>query len=309
MRVLLTGADGFVGKHVRLAATSAGHDVVSISGPASSVTTGGHRLDIRDSSQVNLLLSRIGSSIDVVLHLAGQSSVHRSWNDPGETVAINTVGTLNMWKASLQWRVPHFIFVSSSEVYGTNAKRGVLLPEDTPISPVNPYGISKATAEAVLSLTAANTQTCLTILRTFNHIGPGQDSSFVVPTFVQQLAAVRTHAAPVIHVGNLGAVRDFLDVRDVAKAYVRVIESPPSANGVFNLCSGVPRSIESLLAALVRESGIAHLKIEPDANRMRPVEVPEMVGDASRFRDRFGWRPEIPWEETICSAYRSPTDI
>ena len=291
MRVMVTGADGFVGQHVVVSLKRRGHEVICVGGPQSGYSLA---VDLTKKKAVRNMISMIHP--EVVLHLAAQSSVHQSWEDPSTTMLVNTVGTLNLWAAAANIGARKLIYISSSEVYGTSSVTE-RLSEDAPLNPSNPYGVSKATAEWLLQQLTQEKTIDLTILRPFNHIGPGQGESFAIMNFARQLRAIENGGDPVIHVGNLAAIRDFLDVRDVAEAYCLAVET--DMNGIYNICSGIPRSIGSILHDLMRLVSVTNIEIQEDKSRLRPTDLPALVGNPNRFMSKTGWIPTRGWHDTL----------
>lgn len=288
MRVLLTGADGFVGRHLTPALKARGHAVLALTGPSAS---DGHAVDLLN---MDALKREVGDfRPEVVLHLAAQSSVKEAWDYPQLTIAVNVIGTLNLWQAVVQPELQQFIYISSSEVYGETSHER--LTEDHPLTPMNPYAVSKAAAEQLLQMTVQqHPATRLTILRPFNHVGPGQAESFAVPSFARQVLQSERY----IFVGNLTAVRDFLDVRDVVDAYCLAVESS-TLSGTFNVSSGVGRSLKEVLGDLIRLAGRQHLVIVPDPARYRPLEALSIIGNSERFQRATGWTPRWLWDDTL----------
>jgi GDP-4-dehydro-6-deoxy-D-mannose reductase len=259
-------------------------------------------LDLSNGPQVS---SAVASwHPDVILHFGAQSSVRDSWESPSRTIEVNTVGTLNLWTAARGQAVEHFIYVSSAEVYAPSLDP---LHEDSAIGPQNPYGISKWTSEQLLSLLQRTSPVRLTILRPFNHVGPGQSHHFVVPQLVERLCRYQQVPTQAIRVGNLGVVRDFLDVRDAASAYAQAAASQ-TISGVFNVCSGVPRSISAVLDDLAGLAGLTAVAITEDPALMRPTDAPMLLGLAGRLSEATGWTPQIPWEQTLLDIWQDVCD-
>ena len=224
--------------------------------------------------------------------------------DPQNTWRIHVQGALNVAHAILD-NAPDcwLIHVGSGLVYGESAKPGLPLDENTLLAPIDDYGVTKAAADLALGALSRRGLKCIR-LRPFNHTGPGQTEAFVVPAFAMQIARIEAGLAPpVIRVGNLDAERDFLDVRDVAKAYALVaLNSDDLApNTIFNIASGIPRRIGDILDQLLAQSSVK-IVTEQDAQRLRPSDLPRIVGDASRARTRLGWAPEHPFEETLAAV-------
>lgn len=301
MKVLLTGANGFVGRHVARYFIEGGLEVQLVAGPDYQ---GEDFVSLDLSDRVRVMQMMDECRPDVVLHLAAKSSVKDSWDNPHDSIMVNVLGTLNLWQAASQQDVRHFVYVSTAEVYQVDLQTTAFISETSPLGPTNPYGISKVTAEQLLqTLQGQSPMTRLTILRPFNHTGPGQRQAFVLPSFARQLAAIKRGAEPIIRVGNLSAVRDFLDVRDVAAAYHKVVTSN-DIHGVYNVCSGTARSIRSCLEDLIRIGNLAHrVDVVTDANRERPQDATRLVGDSSKFCGATNWKPTVSWTDTLGAVW------
>ncbi len=298
MRVLVTGADGFVGRHVSALLTARGHDVVPMTGPTSQ---GPHSIDLTHQTAVYDVISH--THPDVVVHLAAQSSVARSWLEPTQTLDTNVLGSLNIWQAAQINRVPRVVYASTAEIYRPDESVG-LLRESAPFGPINPYGISKLTTECLLTQLQPRADTQLAIIRPFNIIGQGQQPGFVITDVARQIASIRRGTAQSVRVGNLSPIRDFLDIRDAAAAYVKIVENS-GLTGVYNLCSGVARSIQDVVMRLLQ---LAHLDIsliEIDPEKVRPVDTPRLVGDPSRLIEMTKWAPMISWDQTLSNIITS----
>jgi len=292
MRVLVTGADGFVGKHLCRHLRESGDEVIE---------AGGLRPDITDGPAVRAAVE--ASRPEGIIHLAGFSSVGKSYQDPARVFTVNTVGTVNLL-AALRDLAPkaRTLVISSAEVYGP-VEVGRSATEDHPLRPLSPYAASKAAAEVASFQVQRSTGLPVLCARSFNHIGSGQHPSFVVPSFAAQLGAIgRGEAPPVVKVGDLSPIRDFSHVQDVVEAY-RILLYKGAAGEAYNVCSGVPRTIKSVLDELVAVSGVA-ATIEVDQSRVRPSELPSLVGDAAKLQ-RLGWRPS----RTIAQALRAALGV
>lgn len=292
MRVMITGADGFVGTHLQSALHENGHDVFPLGGPAAPY---GEGFDVTDSASVVRIVKRVRP--EVIIHLAAQSSVARSWASPAQTAEINMVGSLHLWSAAHLLAVPRFIYASTAEVYQP-ASNGERLGEEFPLRPNNPYGVSKHMTEVLLGQLRGVSKISLVIVRPFNHIGPGQQPGFVVPDIARQIAEVRQGVRSQVVVGNLSPFRDFLDVRDVARAYVLLIERP-DLEGIFNLCSGTARSIRSVAEDLLRLGGLDSRVLQVDPLKSRPADQPWLVGQPDKLHRASGWQPAVQWEQTL----------
>jgi GDP-4-dehydro-6-deoxy-D-mannose reductase len=281
MRVLVTGADGFVGKHLCRALEARGDTVWAAGGPG-----GVRSLEVTDSPAVSKCVEQFKP--EGVVHLAGVSSVARSHAAPAETVAVNVVGTANVLQA-VRDHAPkaRVLLVGSGEEYGRLEPQSPAL-EQMPLSPMSPYAASKVAAE-VLGLQAFTSYgTAVVLLRPFNHLGAGQAPGFVAPSFAAQLVRVSRGEAPArILVGDLSPVRDFTHVLDVVEAYVLLL-SHGEPGKAYNICSGTGLSIRQVLDAL-QELANTRAEIVVDHARIRPTEIPWLVGDPARI-EQLGWK-------------------
>ncbi|HEY1977475.1 MAG TPA: GDP-mannose 4,6-dehydratase [Candidatus Baltobacteraceae bacterium] len=294
MRALVTGASGFVGRHLITALRDAGDESFS---PAFDVTDGAAIRDALDATRPTH-----------VFHLAAQTFVPDSLASPEATYRTNVIGTARVAQAIREYAqtngtMPRLIFTSSAEIYGPREAREFPLRESLDPRPANPYAASKAAAEALLLGEARSLKLDVVVARAFNHIGPGQSDRFVVPSFASQLARIARGAPPVLLVGNLEAARDFLDVRDVVRAYVSLARDG-ERSGIYNVCSGNAVTIRDVLRELVT---IAHVPVEirEDPARMRPSDVPLLVGSAEKLRERTGWEPEIMLGRSLGDVYEA----
>ena len=303
MRALVTGASGFVGRYLVDRLRAAGYDVVAAGGPHETEPAF-LPIDLADAESIRAAFDV--ARPDVVFHLAAQAFVPRSIEAPDETYEVNVMGTagvlavLRAWSRENNSKV-RFVFISSAEVYGVQPPEAMPLRETTAPNPVNPYAASKAAAEAIVLGEVRSFGVDAVIARAFNHIGPGQNDRFVVPAFANQLAAIARGGEPVMHVGNLDARRDFLDVRDVVDAYVAIAERGESGEA-YNVASGSAVSIREILGELIR---IAHVPVEvrDDPARMRPSDVPIVYGSSEKLRERTGWAPQIPLRRSLQDVY------
>lgn len=303
MRALVTGASGFVGRYLVERLRTAGYDVVAAGGPHETEPAF-LPIDLADTESIRAAFDV--ARPDVVFHLAAQAFVPRSLEAPDETYEINVIGTAGVLAVQRAWSRENdakvrFVFISSAEVYGAQPPSAMPLRETTAPNPVNPYAASKAAAEAVVLGEARSFGVDAVIARAFNHIGPGQNGRFVVPAFANQLAAIAAGGEPVMHVGNLDARRDFLDVRDVVDAYAAIAERGESGEA-YNVASGGAVSIREILGELIR---IAHVPVEvrDDPARMRPSDVPIVYGSSEKLRERTGWAPRIPLRRSLQDVY------
>lgn len=299
--VLLTGANGFVGKVMRTCLREAGHQVTCTvsSSPLPQDDVAQVRMDIRDAASVEQVVQQVRPTH--VLHLAAISHVPTSFRDPLLTWQTNVLGSLNLLEA-IQRHAPEafVLFASSSEVYGEAFKTGVALDESSPCRPMNPYAASKLAAELAFVQYFRRGLRGV-IARPFNHIGPGQSPDFVTASFAKQIAEIEHGLQPpVLQVGNLEACRDFLDVRDVCDAYARLLDlaDQPADQRIFNVASGRARRIQEILDELLAQSSLP-ITVEQDPQRLRPSDIPFAVGDCRHLQAATGWRPAHALSETL----------
>jgi GDP-4-dehydro-6-deoxy-D-mannose reductase len=286
MRALVTGAAGFVGRHLVGHLESMGDDVVAIDrhdGP-----------DLLDPPALDTFVAEVAP--DAVYHLAGWSDVGGSWSEPRAAFASNAVGTLNLLQAcrSVTARV---LSVSSADVYGRVALSELPLTEDAPLRPVTPYAVSKVAADFLGVQAALGYGLDVIRVRAFNHLGPGQTNRFVAPAIAERIARNEFDRSEVVPVGNLTPRRDFTDVRDVVRAY-RLLVTHGEAGEAYNVCSGVDIAISDLADQLVSMAA-RPMRLEEDPSLQRPVDVPVLRGDPTKLHKTTGWQPEIALDQTL----------
>jgi GDP-4-dehydro-6-deoxy-D-mannose reductase len=306
VRILVTGAGGFVGNHLLRALRAEG--AVEIF--ATTLVDGGETRpsDIEGVEWVPLDVTSMDSVVetvartrpDAVYHLAGQASVGASFESPLVTWDVNASGTLRLLVA-LQKHSPdtrRVVLASSAEVYGIVAAENQPISESSPLDPVNPYGASKVAAEAAAIGASRAGGIDVVIARTFNLIGPGQDGRFVVPSIARQLSAFLRQADGdrVLQLGNLSVERDFLDIRDAVAAYILLMQRGQSGTA-YNICSGTSRPLSAIVERLVELSG-SNAKVVVDPSRVRPTDIPVLVGRNDRLRG-LGWEPGHRLDETL----------
>lgn len=234
-----------------------------------------------------------------IFHLAGQSHVPTSWQDPKGTFEVNVIGALNVLEACASLKTkPRILFVSSGDVYGDTscAKRAVT--EDFHINPLNPYSASKAAMELMVRAQSLATRTHIVCVRPFNHIGPYQSPAFVASDFARQLALIEAgKQKPVMKTGNLDAVKNFTDVRDIVNAYILALEKC-SSREIYNIASDKSLSIRELLEMLISLSGVSP-KVITEKSRLRVSHSSAMKISSRKFRQATGWKPTIPIRQTL----------
>jgi GDP-4-dehydro-6-deoxy-D-mannose reductase len=305
MNVLVTGASGFVGSRLvgTLAAQLSGDDrlVAWEHGAPMADDPRVERREVDLTDRAMVMAAMRDAQPDRVFHLAAMSSVQVSLEGARRTHDVNVGGTGALADALLELHRPAVvIFASTGEVYGASFLGGEPLTESAPVLPANPYARSKLAAEILLQDRLADV--CPVIcLRLLNHTGPGQDERFVVPAFAAQIARIESDSRiGSLRIGNLAAERDFLDVGDVIDAYLAALRLADSAAGfsLYNVASGLPRSIRSILDALIAHSG-ASFEIEIDPHRLRKADIPRTLCDPSRFREATGWQPTRNFDDTL----------
>lgn len=290
-KLLLTGASGFVGGFVQQATRCV------------ALTLAGKEVDLRDAHAVTDALSRIRP--DAVLHLAAQTFVPRSFENPMETFEINFLGTYNLLaalkKAGFTGRL---LLVSSGDVYGSVAPEQLPITEELLPRPRNPYAVSKVAAEALCFQWNETAGFETIVARPFNHIGPGQREDFVISAFAKQIAEIKHGSKPaVIEVGDLDVTRDFLDVRDVVQAYLLLLREGRGGQ-IYNICSSTECSIRSLLEKMLKLAEV-QAEIRSNPAKFRPSEQRRVVGDASKLRRHTGWQPTYAIEQTLADTIHS----
>jgi GDP-4-dehydro-6-deoxy-D-mannose reductase len=307
MRALITGITGFAGSHLADYLLEK-HPEVEVHGTyrwrsrMDNIEHLGETLhlvecELRDPSSVRWAVEK--ARPDVVFHLAAQSFVPSSWSAPGDTVLSNLSGQINLFEAIRSLELDPVVQIAcSSEQYG------MVLPEETPIRetnplrPLSPYAVSKVGQDFLGYQYFMSYGLKVVRTRGFNHTGPRRGDVFVTSNFARQIARIELGLAPaVIRVGNLDAVRDFTDVRDMVRAYwLAVTQGKPGE--VYNIATGHGMTIRELLDQLVALAKV-EVKVETDPARLRPSDVEILIGDASKFRADTGWEPQVPFTKTL----------
>lgn len=287
MKVLVTGAAGFVGRHLTAHLESLGDVVVGIDradGP-----------DLLDPEGLTTTVARVAP--DAVYHLGGWSDVGASWEEPLASFRANAEGTLNLLQACVAAEVARVLVVSSADIYGPVPPERLPITEGTELCPVTPYAASKIAADYLAVQAFRGYGLGVVRARAFNHLGPGQTTRFVAPALADRIAVNEATGGGDVPVGNLTPRRDFTDVRDVVRAY-RLLVAHGEPGEAYNVCSGVDLAIGELAERLV---GLADrpMRLAPDPALQRPVETPVLRGDAAKLRAATGWAPSIPLDRTL----------
>lgn len=304
MRLLVTGAAGFVGPHAIAAVRrlvpdaeifAAGHSAHAQ--PADGTTP--CVLDVVDTAAVSACITQIKPTH--VLHLAGVTTIAAAANNPEGAWAVNLFGTVNVLRAMIS-HAPGSVFVlaGSGQVYGESARSGRAMTEADLLRPDQDYAASKAAADLAAGALAKRGVRVVR-MRPFNHTGPGQPPNFAVPEFADQIARIEAgHQDPLLHTGNLDVARDFLDVRDVASAYALALVKgwDLPADCVLNVASGNAPTVRTLLDHLLARARTS-IRVETDPTRVRAGDLPVLAGNAQSARDLLGWEPSIPLETML----------
>jgi GDP-4-dehydro-6-deoxy-D-mannose reductase len=277
MKVVVTGAEGFVGPHVVRTLESAGHDVVPLTFHDHDLTTSWPDV----------------GPIDGIVHLAGLSAVGPSFDDPQRYIDVNSAMVTHLFEALLAAQAStRVLVISSGAVYGSGEGRPV--DEHTRLDVTSPYVVSKLLVETQVAYYRRRGIDAV-VARPFNHIGPGQGPGFIVPDLATRLRALGE--GDELPTGNLDGSRDYTDVRDVARAYQALLELPNPKHGIYNVASGTPHSGHDVLAALCEALG---REVPPTRQELtRAVDPSTVTGDATRLREETDWTPEIPFDQSI----------
>jgi GDP-4-dehydro-6-deoxy-D-mannose reductase len=307
MRVLITGITGFAGSHLAEYILS-NHSRVDVFGIVRWRSRMDNILQIQDKiklveadlkDMVSLRAVLADVKPDRIFHLAAQSFVPTSWKCPAETLAINAIGEINLFESILALnQAPKIQIAGSSEEYGQVFSNEIPMKETNPLRPLSPYAVSKV-AQDLLAFQYHKSYAVRAIrTRGFNHTGPRRGDVFVTSSFAKQIAEIeQKKRPPVIHVGNLEAKRDFTDVRDMVRAYWLSLEKGVEGE-VYNIGSGQAYSMQEVLNLLMSLSR-SKMEVKVDPARLRPSDVPVLLSDSSKFRALTGWRPMIPFKQTI----------
>lgn len=303
MRILVTGITGFVGHHLATLLRESGHEVAGlVLGRDEPVPPGVevHWGDITDPAAVAAAVAAVRP--EGVLHLAGASSVGASFANPLGTWRINLDGTMAVLEAVRAAEVPpRTVVITSGEVYGQVPLDALPVDEDTPMRPLSPYAASKAAADLAALQYRIGYGLPVIRVRAFNHVGPGQDARFVLPNVARQIAIAERDGLDrvTLRLGNLTARRDFTDVRDMVRAYLRILEAG-DPDVAYLACSGGSVSIRDLVDGVVAAARL-EVEVESDPGLLRPGEQPDLYGSPSRLAE-LGWSPSIPLPQTLADT-------
>ena len=302
MKILISGITGFVGSHLAELLLKEGNEVYGTCRWRS-------KLDNIEGLNVKLINADLRDSLSMetavreanpeyIFHLAAQSYVYSSWRAPVDTIDTNVIGTVNLLEAVRKVNPKIVVqFAGSSEEYGMVYENEVPITEDNPLRPLSPYGVSKVAGDKLCYQYVQSYGLNIVITRAFNHTGPRRGEVFVTSNFAKQITEIENGKEPIVKVGNLTALRDFTDVRDMVKAYV-LAAGMCKYGEPYNICSGKAVSIESVLNRLLSMSKV-NVEVVQDPERMRPSDVPILQGDCSKFRECTGWERSYSLDETL----------
>ena len=305
MKALITGISGFAGSNLTEFLIKKGYEVFgtffdkstfsNLNGSMNKIKV--YRCDIRNYDVLKNVIEEVKP--DEIYHLVAISFVPTSLKEPKLTFDTNLYGTLNLYQAVIDLEMnPIILFVGSADEYGIVNENDLPIKEECHLNPMNPYSISKASADFLSFFYFKNYSLNIIRVRPFNHIGPKQSPEFVCSDFAKQIAEIeKGRREPIIKVGNLEAKRDFTDVRDMVRGYWLALDKGEPGK-VYNLCSERAIQIKGLLNHFLELSS-RKVEIMKDPKRMRPSDNPILQGDSSKFRRRSGWKPEILLDKTL----------
>ncbi len=298
-RLVITGVDGFVGRHLARLAAADGLEVFGVARSAEIPASLASSLAGYASADLRTVWPAAIPTDAAVVHLAGLAAVGPSFDRPQEYIDGNSAMVTRMCEALLdRGSAGRIVGVSTGAVYAQNDDEPARSESD-PVAYTSPYVVSKVLVESQLAYYRRRGLDAV-VARPFNHIGPGQGPGFLVPDLLAQLRALSADEA--LKVGNLDTRRDYTDVRDVAGAYLALATAPELRHGLYNVASGTARSGRDVLDALCASLSIATPDIEVDSSRIRATDPAVIIGDATRLREDTGWAPEIGFSTTIADV-------
>lgn len=306
-RALITGITGFVGPHLadfllhqddlEIVGTYLSHEHLCTTTEFIKSHVDLHQMDLSNPQSVHTVITKIQP--EYIFHLAAQSNVAQSWKEPARTFDVNVLGTIHLLEAIRRASLDPVIQIAcSSEQYGLVPPEKLPVTEETPFHPLSPYAVSRVTVDLMGYQYFKSYGLRIIRTRAFNHTGPGQNDQFVCSRFAKIIAQIeRGLREPVLTVGNLDAIRDFTDVRDMVRAYAMSV-THGTAGEAYVIASGVGRSIQEVVDTLLSLSRLP-IRVEIDPTLLRPSDVPALFGNSSKFKETTGWQPHRRFEETL----------
>lgn len=292
MRALITGSRGFVGKHLAMELSANGYSVYGIDLTEDENTA---FVNLLDRQAVKEYIRRIRP--DALFHLAAQAAIPLSWKEPQTTYELNVIGTINLLEAVCEEkRTCRIVIIGSSEQYGVLQELNPI-SEEIALRPRNPYAASKKAQEEIASVYGNSHSLDICFTRSFNHSGPGQKLGFLIPDLCSGIVRVEQNKDNCLQVGNLESVRDFTDVRDIARAY-RLIYEKGIKGEKYNVGTGTGRKAKDILNMLLSMT-CREIPVQPAQERMRVSDTPVLVCDNTKLKSHTGWTPLIPFEQTL----------
>jgi GDP-4-dehydro-6-deoxy-D-mannose reductase len=292
VRALVTGASGFVGPYLVEHLRERGDEVTAID------RHGDRPVDVTDPQALDHVMQEVAPQ--AVYHLAALSHVAESWESAGEAFRVNAEGTLHVLGAARRAGAQRVLVVGSAEEYGLARDVDMPLGEDASLRPVTPYGVAKVAADYLALQAFLGTGLPTLRARPFNHTGPGQSARFLIPALARRVAEAEHSGASEVRVGSLQPVRDITDVRDVVRAYRLLVERGEPGEA-YNVCSGRGVAVEEIARKLL-ELADRPMELAVDPDLVRAVDLPVLVGDASKVRDTTGWQPDIELSRTLADV-------
>jgi len=300
MRALITGISGFVGQHLSNLLLENNYEVFGTyykNEPACCAEVNKYNCDIRNPDVLKRILYDVKP--DEIYHLAGPAHIPSCSNDMKQVFEVIVGGATNLYEAVRVLGItPKILYVGSGDEYGESAFTGYPVSENHVLKPVNPYSVSKASADLISYHYHKAYEMRIIRVRPFNHTGPGQKPNFVCSDFAKQIAEIEIGENKQIIVGNIFVERDFCDVRDVVMAYWQMIKTGKDGE-VYNVCSGVSRSIESILRELINLSLLDSVDTVVASERLRKLDFSTIKGDPSKIISEIGWKPAFSFTQTL----------
>ena len=311
-KYLITGCSGFVARHFVELLMNKTVDAevigIDIAEPYFDIKKSKHvkfkfiRIDLQDIKSLSLLIKRV--SPDYILHLAALSSVAISWEKPISSFLNNTNIYLNLLESIKKLeKKPRLLSVGSSEEYGILSRKDLPVTEDCVLNPNSPYAVARVSQEMMSKIYVKAFGCDIVMTRSFNHLGPGQRPNFAIPSFITQMIEGGSKSAVfTLKTGNINVIRDYVDVRDVVRAYHLLFEKGVSGE-VYNVCSGTGISLREIIAKIARALNV-EARTTMDDSLLRPIDNPVIIGNPSKIMSAAGWRPEIDIDRSISDCIK-----